>query len=78
MRLIAILLALLIVGFLAYKQVEPRSGNQTQEAQGVSDSNAPKVPVKPNEVEQFGVQMNDYMKEEAAKRATAIDEAGAQ
>lgn len=78
MRFIAILLALLIVGLLAYKQVEPRSDNQAQEAQEGSDPNVPKVPTNPDEVNQFGAQINDYMNEEAAKRSTAIDAAGAQ
>ncbi len=78
MRLIVILLALLVVGFLVYKQVGPRSDEQMQEAQAVSGPNLPKVPTNPNEVKQFGTQMNDYMKEESAKRAAAIEAAESQ
>lgn len=78
MRLIAILLALLIVGFLVNKQMEPRADKNMGEAQAVSGPNAPKVPTNPNEGNQFGEQMDDYMKNEAAKRAEAIEAAESQ
>lgn len=78
MRLIAIMLALLIVGFLVNKQLGPRSDKNMEEAQAVSDPNAPKVPTNPVEGNQFGAQMDDYMKKEAEKRAAAIEEAESQ
>lgn len=75
MRLIAILLALLIVGFLINKQMGPRSDKKMEDAQTVSDPSAPRVPTNPGEGNQFGAQMDDYMKKEAAKRAEAIEAA---
>ena len=75
MRVIATLLALLIVGFLIYKQLGSGSVQQKQETNAVSDVGGPQVPTNPNEVKQFGAQMNSYMKEEAEKRAAAIENA---
>lgn len=75
MRIIATLLALLIVGFLIYKQLGSDAVHQKQEIHVVSDLGGPKVPTNPNEVEQFGTQMDSYMKEEAEKRAAAIEDA---
>tara|TARA_R110001592_G_scaffold321037_1_gene599362 strand:+ start:103236 stop:103472 length:237 start_codon:yes stop_codon:yes gene_type:complete len=74
-RIIATLLALIIVGFLISKQLGSGSVQQKQETHAVSDLGAPKVPANPNEVKQFGTQMNSYMKEESEKRAAAIEDA---
>lgn len=78
MRLIAVMLALLIVGFLVNKQMAPRSDKTMEEAKAISDPKAPKVPTNPGESNQFGTQMDDYMKKEAEKRAAAIEEAESQ
>jgi hypothetical protein len=74
-RIIATLLALLIVGFLIYKQLGSGSVQQKQETHAVSGMGVPQVPTNPNEIEQFGTQMDSYMKEEAEKRAAAIKDA---
>lgn len=74
MKLIAALIVLLIVGFLIYTQLGLGTA-QKNEAQSISSPGAPKVPTTPGEVKQFGVQMNNYMKAEAAKRAAAMKKA---
>lgn len=76
MRMIAILAALLIVGLLIYKQMGTASAKQ--EVPTVSGSDTPQVPTDPKDVKQFETQMNDYMKDEAAKRAAAIEKAESQ
>lgn len=70
--------ALLIVGLLVYKQIGPGAVHRPEEVKAISGSNAPKVPTNPNEVKQFGTQMNEYMKEEAKKRAAALEKAASQ
>lgn len=75
MRLIAILMALLIVGFLTYKQMGGGSNTQLQQVQNMIGDHAPKVPTSVNEVKQFASDMNDYVKDEAAKRAEEIEKA---
>jgi hypothetical protein len=69
------LIVLLIVGLLMLKQMGSSSRQQTQEAQAVSGSDVPRVPTNPNDVKKFGVQMNEYMNKEAAKRAAAMEDA---
>ena len=78
MRLIVMLIALLIVGFLIYKQMGSGSVQPPKEAQAIAGSNAPKVPTNPNELNQFGTQMNEYMNKVAEDRAAAIEKAESQ
>ena len=75
MRLISMLIALLIIGFLVYKQVGKISNKKVESAAvEVESAEAPKMPTNMNEVKQFEVQINNYVKEEAAQRARKLDE----
>ncbi len=78
MRLVIILIALLLVGLLVYKQIGPREVQQSEALKELSNSSAPKVPTTPDDVKEFGTQMNEYMNEEAEKRAAAIEKATSQ
>ncbi|MCG9697397.1 hypothetical protein [Shewanella sp. Isolate11] len=77
MRMIGMLLALLIIGMLIYKQLGQGTqlSQQAAEINEASTGNVPKVPVNPNEIEQFDKDMNQFMKEEAEKREKALKEA---
>lgn len=77
MRLVALMVALLIVCYLVYKQIEVDPDPQMQEAQAISSSdvpkNVPRAPTNPKEVQQFREQMSEFMKEDAAKREAIIE-----
>lgn len=76
MKLISLLIALLIIGGLIYKQLGNSASKQEQEIQALSESvDAPKVPTKPQDVNKFDSQMNDFMNQENKKRSEAIDNA---
>jgi len=78
MRLIVLLIAVLVVGMLVYKQLGQVS--PTAEAPTVSNktSEVPRVPTTVQEVKPFETQINDFVQDEAARRAQMIDEAEAQ
>ena len=79
MRLLAILITLLIIGFLLQQQLGGDTDNtgSAGSAQSLSDSKPPKVPSKPEDLEQFNLQMDSYLQQEAAKRAAEIEQAEA-
>jgi len=74
-RLIGLLIALLIVGVLLYQQLGPGAIREIDQAQIISDTNAPRIPTSPKDVEQVGAEMNDYINEAAAKRASELEDA---
>jgi len=75
MRFIGLLLALLLVAFLINKQLGSGDpNNRTDALLQEQDPGAPKVPTNPGEVEQFGEDMQQYLDEQAQKRADAIRE----
>jgi hypothetical protein len=73
-----VLIALLIVGMLLYQQLGPGAIQEIDQAQIIPDTNAPRIPTSPKDVEQFGADMNDYINEAAAKRASELEGALAQ
>lgn len=75
MKLIGILIALLILGLVVYKQIEPDTRAHHELPKDVQHLDVPKVPTKPDQVEQFGQDMNAYMQDEGAKRAAALEDA---
>lgn len=78
MRLVLMLIALLIVGLLVYKQMGSQPPPQSEAAQSASGPDTPAVPSNPNDIQQFRSDMDKYMQQEAEKRAAAIEEAESQ
>ncbi|WP_432695995.1 hypothetical protein ACQUQP_15820 [Marinobacterium sp. YM272] len=78
MRLVILLIAVLLVGLLVYKQISPRAVQQSEEIKELSSSGAPQVPTNPEDVKEFRTQINEYINEEAEKRAAALEKATAQ
>jgi len=76
MRMVVMLVALLIIGLLIYKQISPHAA--PHETKAISAANTPAVPTNPNDVKRFETQMNNYMTEQDAKRAAAIESAESQ
>ena len=76
MRLIGILLVLLVLAYLYKQQLASDPVDSRAEKIGVElNADAPRVPTAPGDVDQFGKDMQEYMNEQAKKRAEAIDEA---
>ncbi|QDF74507.1 MULTISPECIES: hypothetical protein [Shewanella] len=77
MKMIVMLLALLILGFLYYQQLgkQPLLSEQTEAALETTQGAGPKVPTRPEEIADFEKEMNTLMQEEADKRAKALKEA---
>lgn len=78
MKLIILMVALLIVGLLTIQQMAPDAETSAAPVELDSAKSAgeiPQVPTRPDQVKQFGKDMSDYIQSEAAKRATALDEA---
>jgi hypothetical protein len=75
MRLIILLIALLVVGLLVSQQIS----NETEPAvEGIvenSNHDVPKVPVKPQDVQQFERDMNKFMEDEASAQKERLDQA---
>ncbi len=70
MRLIGLLMALLVVGWLVYGQL-----NLSVPPTVVSDDNgAPRVPTTPQQLEQFDQDINQFVIDSAAERARKIEE----
>ena len=78
MRMVVMLIALLIIGLLIYKQIDSDSIQPIETESTLSDSAPPKIPTKPDEIKKFDSQMNEYMKKEAEKRDKAIENATSQ
>ena len=75
MKLISLLITLLIIGFLANKQLNSGSPFITQEdITGSSHSNIPAIPTSLKEVEQFKQDMNEFMEENTKKRFKALED----
>lgn len=78
MKLIILMVALLIVGLLTIQQMAPNAETSAAPVELDSANSAgeiPQVPIRPDQVKQFGKDMSDYIQSEAAKRAAALDEA---
>ena len=75
MRLIALLLSLLILGLLVYRQLQGGPGRDAPAERNGERAGAPRVPTTPSQLPAFEQQMNDYADEQAAQRAAAIEAA---
>jgi len=78
MRLVALLIAVLVVGMLVYKQLgQSPTSSSVPSATGES-SEVPRVPTTVQEIKPFETEINDFMQDEAARRAQMIEDAEAQ
>ncbi|MAL96168.1 MAG: hypothetical protein CME40_13915 [Haliea sp.] len=75
MRLIAVLLSLLIVGLLVYRQLQGTPGVDSTVDPEAERTAAPRVPTAPKHLPAFEQQMQDAVEEQAAQRAAAVDAA---
>ena len=74
MRLISLLLALLLIGFLVIKQLDSSSSNnKIEEVLKSEDINAPKVPSSPKDLREFDEDINKFIQDNADKRAEELD-----
>ena len=74
MRLIILLVSLLIVGLLILRQVGTEPNSKVQEAAGTMPGGAPKVPVKPQDVERFGQDLNKFVNDATSEQAKKIEQ----
>ncbi len=75
MRLIAVLVTLLIVGLLAQRQLGGGNTEYPDAAVESSREGAPRVPTSPGQVQSFEQQINEYVGDEAARRAREMEAA---
>lgn len=75
MRLIAVLLTLLIVGFLVQKQLGGGDVEYPDSASESTREGVPRVPTTPGQVQAFEAQMNEFVVDEAARRAAEMEAA---
>ena len=76
MRIISLLIALLIIGFLVKKQLDSNSST-TEYEDIISNENitVPKVPTAPNDVQKFEKDMNEFILNAADQRAKEVENA---
>ncbi|WP_260295395.1 hypothetical protein [Sedimenticola hydrogenitrophicus] len=78
MRMIILLATLLIVGLLVARQLN--LGSSTTTGTGVetteesNNSNPPRVPTRPQDVQAFGEQMNKFINDTASERKQRIEQ----
>ncbi len=74
MRIISLLIALLIIGFLVNKQLDSNSSSREYE-DIISNENitVPKVPTAPNGIQKFEKDMNEFMLNAADQRAKELE-----
>jgi len=74
MRMVALLLALLVVGLLVARQLDGGSPAQVQKPEANSDVAVPAVPVRPQDVPGFERQVEGYVDDLAAERAKQLEQ----
>lgn len=74
MRFLSLIITLLIIGVLIYKQLGTESPEPGQ-AVNSSNSDVPKVPTNPGEVREFEKDINAFVLENAEETAKKIEEA---
>jgi len=74
MRMVALLLALLVVGLLVARQLDGGSPAQVQKPEAISDVAVPAVPVRPQDVPGFERQVEGYVNDLAAERAKQLEQ----
>ena len=75
MRMVALLLALLVVGLLVARQLDGGAPAQVQKPEAISDMAVPAVPVRPQDVPGFERQVEGYVNDLAAERAKQMEQA---
>lgn len=78
MRMVALLLALLVVGLLVARQLDGGAPAQVQKPEAISDVAVPAVPVvpsRPQDVPKFEQQVEGYVNDLAAERAKQLEQA---
>ncbi|MBW8316570.1 MAG: hypothetical protein K0M73_17065 [Hydrogenophaga sp.] len=73
--MVALLLALLVVGLLVARQLGGGSPAQVQKPEAISDVAVPAVPVRPQDVPGFERQVEGYVNDLAAERAKQLEQA---
>jgi hypothetical protein len=73
MRLIVLLLALLIVGFLVYRQIGVIPERSVDVPAAGSGPEAPRVPQRPQDLPAFERQMDQFMQDTADERRRQLD-----
>lgn len=76
MRLIAVLVTLLIVGLLVQKQLGGDNAEYPDSALESSREGTPRVPTNPGQLPAFEKQLNEFVDDEAARRASEMEAAG--
>ena len=76
MRVISLLIALLVIGFLVKKQLDSNSLS-TEYEDIISNENitVPKVPTAPKDVQKFEKDMNEFILNAADQRAKEVEKA---
>jgi hypothetical protein len=72
-RIIVLLIVLLVVGLLMYRQLEVGSPAKIEKIEGNSGNRAPKVPVRPQDIKSFDQQINSFVIDAATDRAKQIE-----
>jgi|GEM_PF-5827077 len=73
MRLLTLVIAVLIISLLLYKQL----GNKPKDESPPEDSTsvrAPKIPHNPKDIRSFEGEINDFVKDAADERAKLLEE----
>jgi len=74
MRLMLLLIALLIVGLLVNQQLSQTAREpQPQTGDQATSSELPQIPTRPQELQQFKQDMDNYMQDAAAERAEKLE-----
>lgn len=69
MKLISLLIALLLVGYLAVKQLNSTSSNRE-----IDDTETPRAPSSPEELEDFKEDMSQLLQDNADARVRKLEE----
>lgn len=78
MRMVALLLALLVVGLLVARQMGGGAPTQVKKPEAISDVAVPAmpaVPTKPQDLPEFERQVEGYVSDLAAERAKQMEQA---
>ncbi len=75
MRLISLLLVMLAIMFVVYKQLGGSSESRVERAPNSDSVDVPQVPTRPQDVPAFKERMNDFMQDAAEERAKKMEEA---
>jgi hypothetical protein len=78
MRMIILLVVLLVIGLLAVRQLDIRAPSTTDPAIGNVEQPTgkapPAVPTRPQDVQAFGEQMNQFINDAASERKQRIEQ----